>query len=142
MRKPGFQGNGLLLCQYVFTLFFNSFLVNGKSKGMISPTRGIHQRDLLLPFLFLLCTEGFHSIISQATTDEAIRGYSFTHFTSPRLSHLLFANDNLLFCRATCEECNTVLELLSTYKKILGQRLIEKKQMSFLVSPPCQPCDK
>ena len=98
---------------------------------MISPTRGIHQRDLLLPFLFLLCTEGFHSIISQATTDEAIRGYSFTHFTSPRLSHLLFANDNLLFCRATCEECNTVLELLSTYKKILGQKINREKTNVF-----------
>ena len=76
MRKPGFQGNGLLLCWYVFTLFFYSFLVNSKSKGMISSTRGIHQRDLLLPFLFLLCTKGFHSIISQAATNEAIRGYS------------------------------------------------------------------
>lgn len=130
MRKPGFQGNGLLLCWYVFTLFFYSFLVNGKSKGMISSTRGIHQRDLLLPFLFLLCTEGFHSIISQAATDEAIRGYSICRW-SPRLSHLLFANDSLLFCRATCEECNTVLELLSTYKKILGQKINREKTNVF-----------
>lgn len=72
MRKLSFQENGLLLCRYVFTLFFYSFLVNGKSKGMISPTRGIHQGDLL----FLLCTEGFHGIISQAAIDEAIRDYS------------------------------------------------------------------
>lgn len=76
MRKLSFQENGLILCWYVFTLFLYSFFVNGKPKGMISPTRGIHQEDLLLPFLYLLCIGGFQGIISQATTDETIRGYS------------------------------------------------------------------
>ena len=130
MRKLDFQENGLLLCWCMFTLFFYSFLVNGKSKGMISPTRGIHQGDLLLPFLFLLCIEGFHNIISQAATDEAIRGYSLCR-RSPRLSHLLFVNDSLLFCRATCDECNTVLELLSTCKKISGQKINKEKTNVF-----------
>lgn len=130
MRKHGFQENGLLLFWSVFTLFYYSFFVNGKPKGMISPTRGIHQGDLLLPFLFLLCTEGFHGIISQATTNETIRGYSLCR-QNTKLTHLLFADDNLLFCRATYDECNTVLELLSTYKKISGQKINREKTNVF-----------
>ena len=40
-----------------------SILVNGKAYGMIHPFRGICQGDPLLPYLFLLCAEGFTAIL-------------------------------------------------------------------------------
>ena len=53
-----------------------SILVNGEPKGLIHPSRGICQGDSLSLFLFLLCTEGLHSLISQVTAMGDIRGYS------------------------------------------------------------------
>jgi hypothetical protein len=39
-------------------------LINGTPMGNINPTRGIRQRDPLLPFLFLLYAEGLSSLLS------------------------------------------------------------------------------
>ena len=34
---------------------------------------------------------------------------------APNISNLLFADDSLLFCRATKNEVETILEILQTY---------------------------
>ena len=73
-----------------------SIIVNGEPKGLIHPTRGIRQGDPLSPFLFLLCTEGLNSNISKVENDGTIRGFSLGR-RSPRLTHLLFADDSELF---------------------------------------------
>lgn len=53
-----------------------SILVNREPRGMIHPSRGIRQEDSLSPFLFLLCIEGLHGLIMQATRAKEINGCS------------------------------------------------------------------
>ena len=107
-----------------------SILVSEEPKGMIYPSRGIRQGDPLSLFLFLLCTEGLHGLISKATGQSEIRGYSLSR-NSPRLTHLLFADDSLLFCRATTQECQKVLDILDTYGKCSGQQINRSKTTIF-----------
>ena len=107
-----------------------SLLINGEPQGHIVPTRGIRQRDSLFPYLFLLCSEGLHRLIQTATNNGEIKGVSLCR-NGPKLTHLLFADDNLLFCRATRSECQKVLEILSTYEKLSGQKLNNEKTMLF-----------
>ena len=48
------------------------------------------------------------------------------------ISHLLFADDSLLFARATSQEADNILNILSIYEAASGQRLImEKFEVSF-----------
>lgn len=48
--------------------------------------RGIRQRDLIFPYLYLICTEGLSQMIS----------HGFTASTSgPVISHIFLANDSL-----------------------------------------------
>ena len=97
-----------------------SILVNGEPKGMIYTTRGIRQGDPLSPFLCLLCTEGLNGLINMAANKGNIKGYALCRY-SPRLTHLFFADNSLLFCRATIQECQQVLNILETYGRCSGQ---------------------
>ena len=76
-----------------------SILVNGEPNGLINPTRGIRQGDPLSPFLFLLCMEGLHGLITKAIRAKEINGFSLCK-RGPKLIHLFFADDSLLFCKA------------------------------------------
>lgn len=78
-------------------------LINGQPTGKITPTRGIRQGDLLSPYLFLLCAEGLSSLLVKAEEDGKITGVPITA-GGFKLSHLVFADHSLLFCRANFME--------------------------------------
>ena len=76
MSRMGFCDlwiNLIMICVKTVTY---SILVNGEPQGLIQPTTGIRQGDLLSPFLFLLCTKGLHGLITKAVADGDIRGFS------------------------------------------------------------------
>ena len=49
----------------------------------------------------------------------------------PKLTHLFFAYDNLLLCRATLIECGKMMDLLSAYEGALGQKVNKEKTAIF-----------
>ena len=44
---------------------------------------------------------------------------------------MLFANDSLLFCRATTKECEKILNILETYENAFGQKVNMNKTTLF-----------
>ena len=120
MRKLGFSERWINLMMVCVKTVSYSVLVNGEPKGLIRPTRGIHQGDPLSPFLFLLCTEGLHNLISKAERERTSFGISRR---SPKLTHLLFKDDSLLFCRSNRSECQKMLEILVQYESLSEQQI-------------------
>ena len=59
-----------------------------------------------------------------------IHGFSLCR-RDPKLTHLLFADDSLLFCKATMEECGKVLEILNMYEGSFGKKLNTSKMTLF-----------
>ena len=49
----------------------------------------------------------------------------------PKISHLFFANDSLIFCKANIEECSTLEEILDIYEGSTGQQLNREKTSLF-----------
>ena len=49
-----------------------------------------------------------------------------------RISHLLFADDSLLFCEAKIGECQQLLDILTQYKETSGQAINKQKTTIFL----------
>ena len=130
MRKMGFSERWIGLIMVCVRLVTYSILVNGEPKEEIQPSRGLRQGDPFSPFLFLLCTEGLHGLINKAANNGDIHGFSLCK-RGPKLTHLFFADDSLLFCRANSEECSKVLELLSVYEEVSGQKLNREKTTLF-----------
>ena len=111
MRKLGFRERWINLVMGYVKIVSHSVLVNGELCRMIFPTRGIRKGDPLSPFLFLICTEGLNGLIKKAELQGYIHGY-YLRRRGSKLMHLLFADDSLIFCKATIEECENVLEIL------------------------------
>ena len=96
-------------------------LLNGQPVGRIKPSRGLHQGDPLSPYLFLLCALGLQFLIQIAEVNVEFRGVAICS-KSPRVSHLFFADDSVLFCRTTKVECQRILEVLVVYERGSGQK--------------------
>ena len=52
----------------------------------------------------------------------------------PKISHIFFANDSLIFCRAIKEECSNLQRILETYEQTSGQKLNGEKTYLFFNS--------
>ena len=96
-----------------------SMIINGEPKGFIKPSQGIQQGDLLSLYLFLLCAKGLSSMLRQAIETNQMQGI-LSYRGGIHISHLLFANDSLLFCQATLQECQNLLHILVQYEEASG----------------------
>lgn len=73
-----------------------SIFINGEPKGSIIPQKGLRQGCPFSPYLFLFCSEVLSSLIHKAEESQIIHGLK-VNLRSPSVSHLLFADDCLLF---------------------------------------------
>jgi hypothetical protein len=107
-----------------------SVVVNGNLVGNIQPTKGIRQGDPISPYLFLLCVEVLSTLLHKAEQRGVITGVP-TSPKGPRLSHLFFADDSLLFCKANSVEWRQLMKKLGVYEAGLGQKLNLNKTSIF-----------
>ena len=91
-------------------------LLNGVPGSNIKPSRGLRQGDPLSPYLFLVCAMGLQGLLHKAESEGLIRGVSICR-NGPRVSHLFFVNDSVLFCCAKESKCKVILDILSIYEK-------------------------
>ena len=80
-----------------------------------------------------MVTEGLHALFTKAEVDSALRGVSICA-AGPKISHLLFANDSLVFCRATIAECVRIQSLLQLYEQASSQKINRGKTNIFFSS--------
>ncbi|XP_031099874.1 uncharacterized protein LOC116004082 [Ipomoea triloba] len=107
----------IMLC--VSSVSYN-FQVNGEIIGQVSPTQGIRQGDPLSPYLFIICAEGLSLLLQQAESRGSFHGCRVAR-GAPSVSHLLFADDSLLFFKANAQEAGVIKQCLNKYEAMSGQ---------------------
>jgi hypothetical protein len=106
-------------------------LFNGTPLEEFHPSRGLRQGDPISPYLFLLAAEGLSGLLKQSRQSSHLKGIQVAP-TAPAVNHLLFADDSLLFVKASDEGAVEVNEILEKYCQASGQRInLDKSSVFF-----------
>lgn len=131
MQEMGFDQKWITLVMRCISGISYSLLINGRQCGFFRPSRGLRQGDPLSPYLFLLCSEGLSSLLRQSVDHSTLTGLKIAP-NALTICHLFFADDTLLFTRATQNDCQRILQILLAYELASGQKInLQKTEISF-----------
>lgn len=97
-------------------------IFNGANIDPITPSRGLRQGDPLSPHLFLFCVKGLYHALTEAANTRQIHGCKISA-SSPPITHLLFADDSLLFFKKDVGETQLAKQVLNSYEAMSGQAM-------------------
>lgn len=98
--------------------------------GPILPSRGLRQRDPLSPYLFILCAEGLSAMLHHFENRKFIQGVKVCK-RAPSITHMLFADDSYLYCKAGESEAQRMMEILSKFELASGKKVNRSKSSVF-----------
>jgi hypothetical protein len=107
-----------------------SVKLNGALSEQFLPSRGLRQGDPLSPYLFLFCVEGFSALLRQAQIEKELAGVSFGR-GGPTITHLLFADDSIVFLEASQGNMEALKDVLQQYEECSGQKVNLQKSSIF-----------
>ncbi|XP_057250055.1 uncharacterized protein LOC130591143 [Beta vulgaris subsp. vulgaris] len=122
LQAYGFPAQWIQLISQCISTVSYRILVNGQVTESFHSHCGLRQGDPLSPYLFLLCMDIFSRMIIMATDIRLFDGIR-AHRYAPSISHLFFADDALLFFKASTASCKQLSKLLDRFCRSLGTYL-------------------
>ncbi|CAL1388608.1 unnamed protein product [Linum trigynum] len=116
MAKLDFDDRWIKLIMNCVSSVSYAVLVNGHKSSFFSPGRGLRQGDPLSPYLLIPYVQGLSALINKCGRERKLHGLKICN-RAPVVSHLLFADDCIIFARATMEEAEKLKEVLADYEK-------------------------
>jgi Reverse transcriptase (RNA-dependent DNA polymerase) len=83
-------------------------LLNGHADGFITPTRGLRQRCVLSPYLFILAMNLFSIMLRVIVQNRQIEGVKLA-CRPPTLTNIMYADDLLILDEATEREVEVLI---------------------------------
>ncbi|KAG7547784.1 Ribonuclease H domain [Arabidopsis suecica] len=106
-------------------------LWNGEKTEQFTPSRGIRQGDPLSPYLFVLCLERLCHLIDRSVAGKEWKPISISQ-GGPKLSHICFADDLILFAEASVTQIRVIRRVLERFCVASGQKVsLEKSKIFF-----------
>ena len=118
LERMGFGGKWCRWIKACISSIRFSVLVNGSPTGFFSSSRGLRQGDPLSPLLFLLVMEVLSRMLRKVEFGGFISG--FTIGSEVSISHLLFADDSILFCDADPQQLMYIRLALTFFEAVTG----------------------
>jgi hypothetical protein len=125
LRRCGF---GVKWCSWIAQCISTarfSVLVNGTPSGFFSSSRGLRQGDPLSPLLFVIVMEALSRMLSSSIDRGFLSGFSMGSRLSEEviISHLLFADDTLVFCEANPDHLRFLRMVLLCFEAVSGLKI-------------------
>lgn len=125
-RCGGFsEGVRRLIMNYVTTVQY-SILINGGIFGSVSPSWGLRQGDPLSLYFFIMCLEFLTRLICSEEAKGGLHGIKVSRIALA-LTHLMYANDLLVMCRANKDEAAAIKKCFNKYCAWSGQEISSEK---------------
>ena len=110
-----------------------SILINGSPEGYFGCGRGVRHGDPLSPLLFCVGEECLSRMLIRAQSSGRLVPFhigrrGFSHFPT----HLLYADDIIIFYQATVDNCRSVVQILNQYADLSGQVFNPAKSRVYL----------
>lgn len=81
-------------------------------------------------YLFLVCMEGLTALINDYERRNLLSGIKIAR-GAPVLTHMFFADDSYIYCKANADMTVNICQLLHVYKKASGQKINQTKSIVF-----------
>lgn len=107
-----------------------SISLNGISDGFFKSTKGLRQGDPLFPYLFVLGMEVFSNLLKSRFEAGYINYHPKT--SSLAISHLMFADDVIVFFDGSCSSLHGISEVLDDFASWSGLEVNKDKTNLFL----------
>ncbi|CAM8999905.1 unnamed protein product [Rhodiola kirilowii] len=101
--------------------------------------RGLRQGDPLSPYIFILSSEWLSMEIEARNREGALRGISICQ-GGPKISHLFFADDCMIYLRANTSDFVMLKKILEDYEYLSGQKINLSKSEAFFSPNVQQEC--
>ena len=114
--------NWIRLC--ISTVRF-SILINGYPSGFFASSRGLQQGDPLSPLLFVMVIETLSRLMDRAVQGGLLSGFLVGNQakSAVMVTHLLFADDTLMFCDADPAQIEYLGCVLTWFEAFLGLKI-------------------
>lgn len=122
----GLPDRFIQLIWYCISTSSMQVLWNGEALEDFSPTRGIRQGDPISPYLFVLCIERPFQSVEKEVGDGNWKPIQIAR-GGPKISHLAFADDLLLFAEANLDQAQIIQATLQNFCLSSGQKVSQEK---------------
>ena len=119
LLKLGFQRNWVDRFMTCVTSVRYTVRFNSAMSAPFTPTRGLRQGDPLSPYLFLFVADGLSTLIKSKVNAGTIQELKVCR-NALGISHILFADDTLLFFKFVPEQAAEIKDVLQIYGRCTG----------------------
>ncbi|RVW84765.1 LINE-1 retrotransposable element ORF2 protein [Vitis vinifera] len=132
LAKMGFGHKWIKWIKWCISSPCFSILINGTPSGFFQSSRGLRLGDPISLYLFVIAIEALSRLLLKAQEGGFISGFTVggRGGDGEEISHLLFADDTIIFCKASQEQVSHLCWLLMWFEAMLGLKInLEKSEV-------------
>ena len=125
MEMMGFRAKWISRIQWCIGTVSFSVLINGTPSGFFQSSRGLRQGDPLSPYLFVIVMEALSCLFKRAKEGGFLSGWQLSDKggAGVEITHLLFADDTLVFCEPSIDQVSYLSWLLMWFEAMSGLKV-------------------
>ena len=137
LDKMGFGNRWMSWMKWCISTASFSILINGSPAGFFQSSRGLRQGDPLSPYLFVIGMEALSCLINRAVVGNYLSGIGVANGRGEELSisHLLYADDTLIFCEDDIEQLKFLSWILMWFEAMSGLKINLTKSEIIPIGP-------